>query len=67
MGRLPFNPDTHRRRHMFSKICVGDFSFDPSMTLSPSVKDCIHQMLQPSPDRRATMESILSHDFVLHK
>lgn len=65
-GRPPYYGITHRE--IKDKILQGDLKFDDVewKSISPSVKDLIIKMLNPSPEKRISSKDIICHSWVVY-
>eukprot|EP01127_Copromyxa_protea_P023015 TRINITY_DN8506_c0_g1_i1.p1 TRINITY_DN8506_c0_g1~~TRINITY_DN8506_c0_g1_i1.p1 ORF type:complete len:333 (+),score=53.07 TRINITY_DN8506_c0_g1_i1:40-1038(+) len=63
IGKPPFEAET--QAETYSKICDVDLSFPASVPLSREAKDLIVKLLQKDPERRITLEKVLTHPWLI--
>ncbi|CAG8513059.1 3535_t:CDS:1 [Paraglomus occultum] len=68
VGYLPFNLERGQTRgHFFGKIARADYKFPSDKeagrrgNISRNAKDLVNRLLQPNPQRRATLENVRQH------
>ena len=66
LGKLPFRSPRHgtkRRQRLLEQIAAGlSESHEKEMSfLSPGAKDLLHRFLQPDPQKRVTLDTVMHH------
>ena len=61
-GQTPFNIKKNNKEDI-KKLINKNYDFPEDIRISPCAKDLIKQILEPDPERRPSLDQILTHDF----
>jgi calcium-dependent protein kinase len=67
-GYPPFYAEGNDTRPLFTAICKGQYEFhdDAWHDVSKEAKEFVASMLQVDPKKRATLDQVLAHPYILH-